>query len=66
MLLSSIESRVADINTELEVEDKDITGYEGHLHMQQLLVEIKDEDKEHLFAEQIDESSKDGTGHMIQ
>ena len=57
MLLSSIESRVADINTELEVEDKDITGYEGHLHMQQLLVEIQDEDKEHLFAEKIDEGS---------
>ena len=50
-LLSSLESRVANLNAELEVEYKDITGDEGDLDLQQFLLENKDECKEHLFTE---------------
>ena len=66
VLLSSLESCVADLKAELGVEDKDTRGDEVDLDLRVFLVEIKDEDKEHIFAEQIDEGSFDGTHHMIQ
>ena len=62
MLLSSLASRASDLKAELGVEDKDSTGDEGDLDLQQFLVEIKDKDKKHLFVEQIDKGSLDETG----
>ena len=66
MLLSSLESWASDLKAELGVEEKDSTGDEGDLDLQKFLTEIKNEDKECLFTEKIDEGSLDGTGHMIQ
>ena len=53
-LLSNLESRVADLKAELEVESKEVSEDEGDLDLQHFLAEIKDEDKEALFTEQID------------
>ena len=36
------------------------------MDLHQFLVELKDEDKENLFAEQIDDGSLDGTGQIMQ
>ena len=64
-LLSSLESRAADLKAELEVESKDVTEDKVNLDLQQFLAEIKDEDKEDLFTEFIDEVSMDGTGRIM-
>ena len=48
------------------MESLDNTRDKADLNLQQFLAEIKDENKEYLFTEQIDECSLDGTGHMIQ
>ena len=66
VLLSSVECRVADLKAELGVQAKDVTGDESDLDLEQFLVETKDEDKEHLFADQIDEGSLDAIGQIIQ
>ena len=49
VLLSSLESWVSDLKAELGAEDKDITGDEGDLYLQQFLAEIKEEDKDNLL-----------------
>ena len=63
--LSNLESRVSNLKSGLELEAKDVTRDEGDLDLQHFLAEIKDEDKEDLSTEQIDECSMDGTGHMM-
>ena len=66
VLLSSIESWEANLKSELVAEAKDSTGDEGDLDLQQFLSEIKDEDKEHVFVDQIDEGPLDGKGYMMK
>ena len=59
-LLSSLEYRVDNLKLELGISKVCDTSNEGDFIMQKLLAEIKDQDKEHLFIEQVDESSTDG------
>ena len=51
MLLSSVESRVANLKVELIFSKVYDTSDEGDLVLQKFLAEIKDEDKDHVFTE---------------
>ena len=59
LLLSSLESRVANLKVELGVIKVCATSDEGDLVLQQFLAEIKDEDVGHLLMGQVNESSID-------
>ena len=58
-LLSSLKHQVADLKEELDIGKVGSVSYEVDLDLQQLLAEIKDEDKENIFAEQIDDGVMD-------